>query len=185
MPDPQSQAATQLRNIESSTGVTLAEFTAAVRRAGLERHGQIMDFLQTRYGLSHGNANLVALLVRDELAGGPAAPDDLLAAQYAGARAALRPIYDALEQAAEALGDDVQKVIQKSGVSFRRRKQFALVQAPSAKRVQLGLNLDATPDDPRVVPMLGMCTHRVELTEPSAVDGDVARWIRSAYDRAG
>ena len=112
-------------------------------------------------------------------------PEDLLAAQYAGARVGLRPIYEAVAAIAEGLGGDVQKVIQKSGVSFRRRKQFALVQAPSAKRVQLGLNLDATPDDPRVLAMSGMCTHRVELTDLAAVDGDVARWMRMAYERAG
>ncbi len=185
MTDPQAQVATQLRNIEAATGVTLPEFTAAVREAGLERHGQIMDFLKTRYALSHGNANRVALSVRDELAGGAQGPDDLLAAQYADGRAQLRPIYDALASIALGLGGDVQQVIQKSAVSFRRRQQFALVQVPSAKRVELGLNLDATPDDPRVEPMSGMCSHRVRLTELAAVDASVASWIRAAYERAG
>lgn len=185
MTDPQSQVAAQLRNIESSTGVTLAEFTAAVRAAGLERHGQIMDFLKERYGLSHGNANRVALSVRDEMAGGTQAPDDLLEHQYAGARAQLRPVYDALASIAMGLGDDVQQVIQKSGVSFRRKKQFALIQVPSATRGQLGLNLDATPDDPRIEPTTGMCTHRVALSGVSAVDADVVGWLQSAYQRAG
>lgn len=185
MTDPASQSDTQLRNIESSTGVSLADFTAAVRQAGLERHGQIMDFLKSRYGLSHGNANLVALRVRDEMAGGAPEPGDLLDAQYGGARAGLRPIYDALATIAQGLGDDVQKVVQKSGVSFRRAKQFALVQAPSTKRVQLGLNLGATFDDPRVEPMSGMCTHRVQLMDAAAVDADVAGWIKAAYERAG
>lgn len=185
MTDPQAQSATQLRNIEAATGVTLAEFTAAVREAGLERHGQVMDFLKTRYGLSHGNANRVALDVRDELGGGAQGPDDLLAAQYAGGRAELRPIYDALASIAIGQGDDVQQIVQKSGVSFRRKQQFALVQVPSAKRVELGLNLDATPDDPRIEPMTGMCSHRVRLTELGAVDASVAGWIRAAYERAG
>ena len=70
-------------------------------------------------------------------------------------------------------------------MSFGRKKQFALVQAPSAKRLRLGLNLDAMPDDPRIVATSGMCTHSVDLTSSEAVDADVASWIRAAYDRAG
>jgi hypothetical protein len=79
----------------------------------------------------------------------------------------------------------VEQVVQKTGVSFRRRKQFLLVQAPSSKRVQLGLNLDETPADGRVTETSGMCTHRVDVATPDEVDDAVAAWIRSAYQSAG
>lgn len=185
MNDPAAQAATQLANIEASTGRTLAEYTAAVRATGLDKHGKIVAHLKAEYGLTHGNANLVAARVREQLEGGPAAAEDLLAAQYSGAKAELMPIYDALAAVAVAMGSDVDQVVQKTGVSFRRNRQFALVQAPSSKRVQLGLKLDATPDDARVKETSGMCSHRVDLTDVDQVDGDVEAWIRTAYEQAG
>lgn len=185
MTDLQAQVATQWRNIEAATGLTLDDFVASVRTAGVERHGAIITFLKEQHGLSHGNANLVAHRVREVLAGGPAATDDLLEAQYAGPRASLRSVYERLAVVAQGMGPDVQTVIQKTGVSFRRARQFALVQVPSAKRVTLGLNLDATPQDPRVVEVSGMCSHRVDLADVGAVDGAVEGWIRLAYERAG
>lgn len=185
MSDPRSQSETQLRNIEQATGITLAEYASAVRDRSLDKHGQIVAFFKAEHGLTHGNANALAHFVRDELAGGRKSDDDLLAAQYAGPRAVLRPIYDQLVAIALSLGDDVVTVVQKTGVSFRRQKQFAVVTAVSSKRVQLGLNLDQTPDDDRIVETTGMCTHRVDLVNPGEIDDLLTSWIAAAYQRAG
>ena len=183
--DPRAQAEAQLRRIEEALGRTAADVADEVGRNGIERHSEVVAFLKSTHGLTHGNANLLAQVVRERLAGGPMAPDDLLAAQYSGAKAALLPTYHALSSVAESVGPDVVTVVQKTGVSFRRKKQFALIQAPSAKRVRLGLNLDSTPDDPRIVATSGMCTHSVDLASPDEVDTDIAAWVRAAYDRAG
>lgn len=122
---------------------------------------------------------------RQHLAGGRPSDDALLDAQYAGGKAALRPILDAVLARAADLGADVSVVVQKTGVSLRRAKQFALVQVPSAKRVQLSLNLDATPPGDRVQETTGMCSHRTDLTDVMDVDDEVGGWLASAYDRAG
>lgn len=183
MTDPQRSA--QLANIEAATGMTVADFADDVRRTGLDKHGRIVSYLKDEHGLTHGNANLVAHLVREQLAGGRPAAEELLEAQYEGGKAHLRPVYEALAAIASFQGADVEQVIQKTGVSFRRRKQFALIQAASSKRVQLGLNLPSTPDDERVRAVSGMCTHRVDLTETAEVDDDVAAWIGASYRAAG
>lgn len=185
MTDRATQSATQLRNIEEATGMGVADFARKIDEAGLEKHGQMVSFLKTELGLTHGNANLIAHLVREAREGGPASEEDLLAAQYAGGKAHLKDTFDQLSKIALGLGDDVERVVLKTGVSFRRRKQFALVEAPSSKRVQLGLNLDETPDDPRVKDAGGMCTHRMDLTDPAEVDDSVASIIEEAYQRAG
>jgi hypothetical protein len=185
MSDPASATATQLRNIEAATGLTLADFTKRVEAAGLEKHGQIVAYLKADFGLTYGNANLIATLVGQERDGGPKAPDELLEAQYAGGKAHLRPILDRVTAVATGFGADVDTVVLKTGVSFRRRKQFALVEARSSTRVQLGLNLDALPTDPRVVPMGGMCTHKVDLSEVAQVDESLERVVRDAYEAAG
>ena len=183
MSDP---AETQLRNIEAATGMTVAAFAAAVSERGIEGHAKIIAFLKAEYGLSHGNANLIAYKIRELAAGGPASSDALLDAQYAGAKAALRPVYEQLAGIAIGFGSDVEILVQKTGVAFRRRKNFAVVQAASAKRVQLGLNLATAPDDPRVVATPGaMCAFRVDLADTESVDADVARWLREGYESAG
>jgi predicted transport protein len=186
MPDPAAATATQLRNIEQTTGVSMAEFAAAVAAAGIQGHGKILAFLKAEYALSHGNANAVAHMVRELASGGPPSSSDLLAAQYAGPRAILRPIYERLLGVAQGLGPDVEILVQKTGVAFRRRTQFALVQAPSAKRVTLGLNLSEAPGDELVVATPGaMCAYRVELRDVDAVDAAVEGWLAAAYVRAG
>jgi predicted transport protein len=110
----------------------------------------------------------------------------LLDAQYAGAKTALRPIYERLRDLALGLGPDVEVLVQKSGVALRRRRQFGLVQAASAKRVALGLNLPDLPASPRVIATPGaMCAYRVDLAAVDEVDPDVAGWLAAAYERAG
>lgn len=186
MPDPTAATANQLRNIEAATGLTIDDFAAAVAAHGIEGHAKIIAFLKSEYGLSHGNANAVAFRVRELAAGGPAPADALLDAQYTGPKAALRPVYERLRTVATGLGPDVEILIQKTGVAFRRRRQFGVAQAASAKRIQLGLNLGDTPDDPRVQPTPGaMCSHRVDLPDLEAVDADVTGWLTEAYERAG
>ena len=165
--------------------MTVADYVAAVTKSGCDKHGQIVAFLKSDHGLTHGNANLIAQTVRQQIAGGPPSADELLSAQYAKGKAVLRPIYDRLVDIACEFGPDVEIVIQKTGVSLRRAKQFALIQAPSASRVQLGLNLDATPVGGRVEPMAGMCTHRTNLTSVDDVDNEVVAWLSTAYESAG
>ena len=183
--DPRAQAEAQLRRIEESLGRTAADVADEIGRNGIERHSEVVAYLKNTHGLTHGNANLLAQVVREKLTGGPMTPEDLLAAQYSGSKSALLPAYHALSSVAEGVGPDVTKVVQKTGVSFRRKKQFALIQAPSAKRIRLGLNLGATPEDPRVVATSGMCTHGIDIASPEEVDADVAAWIQASYDRAG
>jgi hypothetical protein len=186
VPDPAAATATQLRNIEQATGLTVADFAREVAERGIDGHAKILAYLKAEHGLSHGNANAMAHAIRELAAGGPAPSDALLDAQYAGPKAVLRPICDRLTEAARGLGPDVDVVVQKTGVALRRRRQFGLVQVPSASRVALGLNLPDAPGDARVIPTPGaMCGYRVDLPNPAAVDEDVLGWLAAAYDRAG
>ncbi|MBB5874587.1 putative transport protein [Allocatelliglobosispora scoriae] len=184
MPDPAAALASQLRNIEQGTGRSTVQWAALINATGLAKHGQIVSFLKSEHGLTHGNANTLAHAVREHQAGGPPPESDLLDAQYQGAKSALRPVYDEVVAVARALGDDVTVTVQKTGVSLRRHKQFALVQAPSSRHVQLGLNLKDTPATPRLQALSGMCSHRVHLTDVDDIDDEVAGWLRLAYGQA-
>lgn len=184
MTDPRIQAATQLANIETATGTTLAQFTAAIADSGLTSHGHIVSYLKTEHGLTHGNANLIAQLARDELAGGAPSPAQLLDDQYRGTKAPLRPIYEELASIASSLGDDVETLVQKTGVSFRRGRRFAHVRAASATRIRLGLKLNDPSPDPRLRSTTGMCNHTADITDLEEIDDALAGYIAQAYNDA-
>ncbi len=180
--DVDAATQTMIDNLPARTGRSLDEWFGVLDTAGLDKHGQLLAFLKTEHGVSHGFANLIAaryLSQGEEITG-----DDLVDAQYAGAKAALRPICDRLVAEARALGDDVEIAPKKTSVSLRRSKQFALVEAPSAKRVQLGFNLRGVAPTDRLRAWGGMCTHRVDLATPDDVDDELLGWLRAAYDLA-
>lgn len=185
MTTPEQQAATQLANIERDSGLTPAKVADLATAAGLDKHGQIVAMLKAEHGITHGNANALAVRARELLAGGPATDAELLDAQYAGGKAHLRAIHDEVVAAAVALGDDVDVVVQKTGVSLRRAKQFALIRPASSTRVELGINLPSTPASARVREAGGMCSHRIDLHDVADLDDDVARWLGEAYAAAG
>lgn len=177
--------ATQIRNIETTTGKSISEWTDLIAGTGLEKHGQIVSYLKSEHQITHGNANLLATKAREALAGGPPSEASLLDAQYTGAKAPLRTIHDALVVAAGAIGSDVDTVIQKTGVSLRRSRQFALIRAATVKRVELGLNLPGVTPAGRLRAASGMCSHRVDLHHVDDVDDEVLGWMRDAYEAAG
>ncbi|MCA9970305.1 MAG: DUF4287 domain-containing protein [Anaerolineales bacterium] len=186
MATPEEMAQSMINNLPEKTGKPLGEWLNIVRASGLGKHGEIVKFLKSEHGMTHGYANLVSAEFRQS---GAAHADDvgaLVAAQYAGKKADLRPIYDAIVQAVQEFGGDVEIAPKKSYVSLRRSKQFGLVQPSTATRVDLGLNLDA-PATERLEPsgsFNSMVSHRVRLTSADDVDAEVVGWLRAAYEAA-
>lgn len=190
MTTPEEGLKAQVRNIEATYGKSMGEWTELVRAGGKTRHGEIIAMLKSEHGMSHGNANRVALVVRDALAGQPsgeAASADPLAGLYDGNKAALRPIHEALMARISTFGNDVEPAPKRGYVSIRRKKQFAMIQ-PAAARVDVGLILkDASPAG-RLEPsgsFNAMFTHRVRVESPEAVDAELVGWLQRAYDDAG
>src|SRR5690606_19407328 len=140
---------------------------------GPVKHGEIVKHLKEKHGLGHGYANMVAHIAAGSVGEKAPPADDLVAAQYAGDKAALRPIYDKLVKAVSAFGSDVEISPKKSYVSVRRKKQFALIQPTTKTRLDVGINLKGVASDERLEPsgsFNSMVTHRVRVE--SAVDVD-------------
>jgi predicted transport protein len=116
-------------------------------------------------------------------------PGDALEAQYAGAKAALRPIYERVLAAVSAFGDDVTLGVRQTYVAFARDKQFAVVQPTTRTRVDVGLKLPGAPFGGRLEPAAntgsGSMTHRVSLTSADEVDDELIGWLRAAYEGTG
>lgn len=186
MADLDKAAATQLANIEAKTGRTRAQLIAAIRSAGLAKHGEMRTWAVEQFGVGHGDANLLVHLARVGDAQPAPAGDAALNEIYAGKKAHLRPVHDELMRAIERFGDF--EIAPKKGyLSLRREKQFAMLGPKTNERFELGLNLKEPLSDPRVraQPPGGMCQYVAVLNSPDQIDDALIAIIKRAYDAAG
>ena len=180
---PDEMANAMIANLKDKTGKTLEQWIAIAKKSGAAKHGEIVKMLKSDHGMTHGFANLVAHKTLKSDAGSIGDSTDLVAAQYAGDKAALKPIYDALIKAAKSCGE-IEVAPKKAYVSLRRSKQFAIIQPSTKTRVDLGLNIKTEPAKGRLEKsgsFNAMVSHRVRLEKTSDVDKDVKNWIKKAW----
>lgn len=183
---PEAMANVMIANMKEKTGKTLEQWIVIAKKSNHEKHGAIVKHLKTEHGMTHGFANLVAHKTLKSDAGS-AGDVDLVAAQYAGPKSELKPIYDALLKVVNQLGKDVEVSPKKAYVSLRRNKQFALIQPSTRTRVDLGLNLKGESPTERLETsgsFNAMVSHRVRLSEPGDVDAALKAWLKEAYSKA-
>jgi hypothetical protein len=178
----------QVRNIEATYGKPLGHWFAVIDASGLTKHNQVVAMLKADHGLAHGAAHRVSLLARQRHDVGEAAPADPADALYAGSKAGLRPLHDALLSQIRALG--AFDIAPKKGyLSLRRRKQFAMVQPSTTSRIDLGLILPGTtPVTSRLesaAKFNALFTHRVRITAATDLDDELRAWLATAYALAG
>lgn len=175
-------------NLKANTGRPLDEWMKITRKAGFEKHGQLVTWLKKEHGVTHGYANFLAhQTLQSDAASATAQNVDVVAEQYAGAKESLRPIYDKLATKVLQFGKDVEVAPKKSYVSLRRKKQFALLQPSTSSRVDVGLNLKGVKPAGRLEAsgsFNSMVTHRVRVESATQVDAELIGWLRQAYDLA-
>jgi hypothetical protein len=184
---PEEGMASLHRNLLEKTGKSIDEWAVIGRATGLGKHQEIVAHLKAEHGLSHGYANQIALKALASADAPPAGSDGLVDAQYAGAKAGLKPIHDALVKAAQGFGPDVEFSPKKAYVSLRRSKQFGLIQPSTSTRVDVGLILKGVEPSGRLEAsgsFNAMFTHRVKLGSLAEVDAELIGWLRQAYDEA-
>lgn len=180
---------TQVTNIQKKTGKTLEELAALVKNSGLTKHSEIRAMLMRNLGLGYGDANSLvhAVLKSDGTRAAQEKPtDEVLDEIYSGAKAALRPIHEAVMKGIIRLGEF--EIVPKKGyVSLRRKKQFAMLGPASRTRLELGLNVKDLPPSERLLeqPKGTMCNYIVKITDPGQVDAELTTWVRFAFESAG
>jgi hypothetical protein len=182
---PEETLATMIANYEKNTGKPLAAWVALMKKEKLAKHGEIVKFLKEKHGMGHGYANVVAMEVLKGDA--PAGGEDLVAAQYAGAKSALKPLYEALAAKIGKFGADVELSPKKTYVSLRRAKQFGLLQPSTADRLDVGINLKGVAPKGRLEAsgsFNAMVTHRVRVSAAKDIDAELVGWLKAAYDAA-
>jgi hypothetical protein len=182
---------TQLKNIQARTGKSLDELYAFIRASGLGKHGEIRDLAKRELGLGHGDANTLAKFYLESLAGaaqagGAPAEVDPVDEIYTGSKASLRPLHETVMALMKTFGPF--EIAPKKGyLSLRRKRQFAMLGPGTKGRVEVGINMKGVAGTDRLIQQEpgGMCQYKVFLSQLSEVDGELAAWLRQAYDSAG
>jgi hypothetical protein len=176
-----------LDNIYVKTGKTPQDFREMAAEKGLVKHGEIVNWLKTDFGLGHGHANAIAavLLKSDQF---KAIPEDKLNGLFMGKKSVWREAYDKLAADVGAFGADVTLAPNLSYINLLRgEKKFGLVQLSSADRMDIGIKLKDTASVGRFEPAgtwNNMVTHRVRISAPEQVDAEVVAWLKRAYEAA-
>jgi hypothetical protein len=186
MADPQAALATQIRNIETKTGKSLAELKRLLDGSGQSKHGEKRSWLMANLGLGHGDANTIVHLAGQADAPAASAGGNPLDAIYTGAKAGLRPLHERLIAAIDGFGA-YETAPKKGYVSLRRSKQFAMVGPATKGQIEIGLNAKALPAHARLKaqPAGGMCQYKVRIANAEEIDKALLGWLRAAYDGAG
>lgn len=179
--------ATQIANIEKSTGKKLSEWIAIVNKSGFAKHGELVNFLKEKHAFTHGNANMVVHHAKQSHAGAAENDTDWVTEQYKG-KENLKPWYERIMSEINKFGKDIEVSPKKAYVSLRRKKQFAILQPSTKDRFDVGLNIKGITPSGIVEDgskWNAMCTHRIKVTDEKMINKELIEWIRKSYDQAG
>jgi hypothetical protein len=182
---PEEMLASMIHNLPEKTGKTLDQWLQLIRQSNLSKHGELVKHLKSEYNLTHGYANLIAHKHLKSDSDSAADQADLVAAQYAGDKSGLRPLYDRIVGIVQKFGDDVVISPKKNYVSLRRSKQFALIQPSTKSRIDVGINLPgntATGKLEESGSFNTMVSHRVRIADKNDLDSELEQWLRAAYE---
>ncbi|MHB0858738.1 MAG: DUF5655 domain-containing protein [Anaerolineae bacterium] len=186
---PDEMRAAIIRNLPDKTGRSLEAWVSVLQAEGPSARQERIAWLKQVHHLGHFQAQMVVDKAEQPGGGQPVPPEDLVAAQYAGAKAPLRAIHDHLVEMAQELGADVRIEARKTYVSLSRRRQFGVIQASTRMRVDLGLALPGVEPSGRLEPAARLgnerISHRVALTGVDEVDEEVRAWLDQAYRLEG
>ncbi len=186
-PDKMMAAVTE--SMHERTGRTLQEWLSLVRASGVDPLDQnaVRRWLKSEHGVPQNSRWAIADAAARAAGWVRPKVEEYIDQQYAGTKAALRPIFDRLRAAIEALGDDVTVEGRSTYTPFVRRRQFVAIAAATRSRVDVGLRYTRAPESKLLASTSapGQATHKLSLTTPEQVTEEVERLLRVAYDQNG
>lgn len=185
-----------IAELPAKTGRTLGEWVTYIKKAGPKAEQDCREWLKAEYKLG---TNTAWWLADKALGNQPGLADDspeaylrsapiYVAQMYAGAKVHLRPIHDELVRLVRELGDDIRICPSKTIVPLYRRHVFAEIKPATPKRIDLGFALGEEPFTTRLLDTGGRAkknriTHKVAIGSLDAIDLQVKRWLKQAYER--
>jgi hypothetical protein len=182
-----------IADLPDKTGRTLDEWLRFIKKEGPKTEAERRDWLKKEHGMGTNSAWWLA-----ERADGKGSEEDtpegyLKAAEryveemFAGGKAGLRPIYDALLKLGLSIGKDVKACPCQTIVPLYRNHVFAQIKPTTRTRIDFGYALRDTPATGRLLDTGGFAkkdriTHRIPITSLADIDDEVKRWLKKAYD---
>jgi hypothetical protein len=182
-----------IASLREKTGRTLDQWLALIKKEGPPTEKERRDWLKQKYQLGTNSAWWLA-----ERADGKgeedSAPESYLRAaekyveeMFAGAKAGLRPIYDALLELGLRLAPDVKACPCKTIVPLYRHHVFAQIKPTTRTRIDMGFALKDTSPVGRLIDTGGFAkgdriSHRIPIASVEEIDQEVKKWLKKAYD---
>ena len=179
--------------LPEKTGRSLEDWVALVQIDGPPTEPERRDWLKNEHGLGTNASWWIA-----ERAAGRGGEDSdpesylkaaegYVAAMFAGPRAGLRPLYDALLKMGLAVGKDAKACPCQTIVPLYRNHVFAEIKPATRTRIDFGFALGDRKAAGRLLDTGGFAkknriTHRIPITTPADIDDEVKRWLKTAYD---
>ena len=106
---------------------------------------------------------------------------------FAGKKAGLTPIYDALLKLGLGIAKDVKACPCQTIVPLYRNHVIAQIKPTTNTRIDMGFALKDTKPTGRLIDTGGFAkkdriTHRIPIASIDAIDDEVKRWLKAAYD---
>ncbi len=182
-----------IETLPAKTGRSLDEWLELIRRNAPATHKERHEWLKQEYKLGTNTAWWLA----DRTEGKGAedsddaaylqAAEEYVEAMFAGAKARLRPVYEALLKLGRSQGKDVKACPCKTIVPLYRQHVFAQIKPSTRTRIDFGLALKDTKAVGRLIDTGGYAkgdriTHRFAITALDDIDDEVKQWLRKAYE---
>ena len=182
-----------IANMPAKTGRSLEQWAADLRRNGPKGDEAAQTAWLKKQGLGMNNACMVIESVTgrlDQWRSGPAylrAAQGFVDAMYAGKKAWMRPLHDALMAACLSVAKDVKACPCETIVPIYRTHVIAQIKPGTISRIDFGLALGSTKAAGRLIDTGGFAkkdriTHRIEVRSEAEVDPELLRWLRRAYE---
>ena len=183
-----------LAELREETGRSMEEWLALVKKEAPKDEKSRRDWLKSKHKLGTNKASWIA--ERAEGKGWEDTPEAYLKAavqyveeQYAGPKEKLRPIFDELLTLGKSIGSDVKACPCRTIVPLYREHVFAQIKPTTNSRIDLGFALTHYKGklSKRLIDTGGLAkkdriTHRIEISSAGEIDGEVKRWLKTAYD---
>jgi Domain of unknown function (DUF5655)/Domain of unknown function (DUF4287) len=182
-----------IAELPAKTGRSLDAWLRFIVKEGPADEKARREWLKSEHGLGTNSASWLA----ERSVGKGTEEDDpdryLLAAEkyveamFAGAKAPLRPLYNALLARCLAVAKDVKACPCKTIVPLYRNHVFAQIKPTTRTRIDLGFALKNSPVMGQLIDTGGFAkkdriTHRIPIRALADIDAEVIAWLDTAYE---
>ena len=183
-----------IEDLKQKTGRSLDEWMKYLKKNGPKDEKARRAWLKEEHGLGTNTAWWLAERAegKGEESGDPdaylKAAEGYVESMYSGAKAGLRPIYDALLNLGLSVGKEAKACPCQTIVPLYRNHVFAQIKPTTRTRIDMGFALGDMKPKGRLIDTGGFAkkdriTHRIEITSLDDIDDEVKHWMKVAYDR--